>query len=579
MISELLQRDIDTVVAVGGAGRRTVAHLRDDIARLAAALPEATEHSRALLVFRGDRYAFLASLLAAWSRGHIVALPPNTARDTIAALSEDPTVEVLHDLDSAYGIDVRTLLGNEAPGDPPLPPLTAPRDSVIATLFTSGSTGPMSRCDKTAAQIIGEAQMLASTFPYEPGGVVVPTVSPGHIYGLLFGVLAPLIAGAPFVRETPMHGTEIVDLVDKHTATILVSVPIHLRALTVADAGSMPTLNCVFSSAAPLRPEVAAEFASRHRSPIEILGSTETGGIAFREQSRGPDWKPLPGVAIRIHGDTLHVRSPWAATPKSEWTVTADRARAATDGAFTHLGRSDGVVKVAGRRVHLADIESRLLAVDGVSDGAVLAIPTAGDRGHLLLAAVSGLDEDSVRDALREQLDDASMPRRIRSFETLPREANGKLQRSEALRMFGLDPNGRALEWDFKWHDAEPDRDKNELAAFTVDVPGNSAWFDGHFVGYPVMAGAVQLTCLLRPALTRADLGDREITRLERVRFTGRILPGDTLSVTLEAPAPAGSQIDNTDTSAARATQCVDLRIRNNAGLCSSARVHFGELA
>ena len=35
--------------------------------------------------------------------------------------------------------------------------------------------------------------------------VVLATVPPYHLYGLLFGVLAPLAAGAAFARETPLH--------------------------------------------------------------------------------------------------------------------------------------------------------------------------------------------------------------------------------------------------------------------------------------------------------------------------------------------------------------------------------------
>ncbi len=79
----LVQHRAADLVAFGNLGARTAADLLRDTALLAQQLPRPSEGSEVLLVFRHDRYAFAAALLASWSAGHAVALPPNTRRESI----------------------------------------------------------------------------------------------------------------------------------------------------------------------------------------------------------------------------------------------------------------------------------------------------------------------------------------------------------------------------------------------------------------------------------------------------------------------------------------------------------------
>jgi acyl-CoA synthetase (AMP-forming)/AMP-acid ligase II len=60
---------------VGEAGERSAAQLLADARAVAATLPESERESEILVMCRG-RYHFAVGLLAAWQRGHSVALPP-----------------------------------------------------------------------------------------------------------------------------------------------------------------------------------------------------------------------------------------------------------------------------------------------------------------------------------------------------------------------------------------------------------------------------------------------------------------------------------------------------------------------
>ena len=98
---------------------------------------------------------------------------------------------------------------------------------------------------------------------------------------------------------------------------VLVSSPAHLQRLPENPGWSeaRQRLRAVFSSGGPLTLKVAQEAERLLGSvPIEVYGSSETGGIAWRQQRAKIDeaWSPFPGVTWRIdpQDGVLEVRSP-----------------------------------------------------------------------------------------------------------------------------------------------------------------------------------------------------------------------------------------------------------------------------
>lgn len=557
----------DALVAFGGDGARTAADLRRDAAVVARALPEADEASNVLLVFRHDRYAFAVALLAAWSRGHRVALPPNTRRETVWEVRDaSEAVAILHDTESGNPHRVADLLAASEVAEGEVAPIAgiAP-DHARAVVYTSGSTGVATPAPKSSAQLLGEAAMQAAHHGLGPGSRVVATVAPGHIYGLLFSVLAPLLSGGAFHREAPLHAETVAEAVVASGADTLVVVPAHVRALAALPTGRLGDgLVRVFSSTAPLDEADASAFDAAHGVAItEIFGSSETGGIAWRHRRDGARWTPLPGVGVQVDDEgRLVVRSPWAGA-----ATTQDLVSLGSDGTFEHLGRVDGVVKIGGRRVSLRAVERALLRLDGVEDAAVLAVPEATGRGQQLLAALVA-DEarwpvEALREALAERFERSCLPRRFAHVAALPREDTGKLQRRRALGLFGLDASGAPIAWDLAWGEPEHGEDGDRLTCrFAAHVPENYGWYDGHFPGYPILAGAVQLRDLaLRCVrIARPELG--AVQRVSRLKFTGRIQPGEDIVVGLSWEP---------------GSRDVDMRITRGTTQCSAGRLTFAE--
>ena len=177
-----------------------------------------------------------------------------------------------------------------------------------------------------------------------------------------------------------------------------------------------------------------------------MLGSSETGGIAWREtggQGGGDGvWQPFAGVEVAPdHDETMRLRSQFLARADGDaqgWYRGADRIRARPDGSFELLGRADGVVKIGGSRVAVAQIERLLREIPGVADAAVVPVDTPPPRRHELWAAVvaAGLSVAALRAALLKRLEPIAVPRRFRLVAALPREDNGKLVRARLLALF-----------------------------------------------------------------------------------------------------------------------------------------------
>ncbi len=315
-------------------------------------------------------------------------------------------------------------------------------NSVWIRLFTGGSTGAPRMWTKTVRNLLSETISIVANYGVTPEDRLVATVSPNHIYGLLYSVLTPLVASASVASETPSFPAEIETVVRDNVASILISVPAHYRALN-GHPFAPRSLRLAFSSAGVLDADDTVAFNAQTGVAIsEIYGSTETGGIAGRVRADGQsDYQPHAGIDIKIEAERLKVRSdylsPELMLDEEGYFMVGDRARATVGNRFELLGRVDGIVKVGGRRVDLKAVSESLKRQPGITDALAISLPVGRGRENLIVAVVEAHPATVDLTSLRlDDLETCARPRSIKVMEKIPMTAAGKYDRKTIEALF-----------------------------------------------------------------------------------------------------------------------------------------------
>ncbi|MFG6441906.1 AMP-binding protein [Roseateles sp. LKC17W] len=471
-----------------------------------------------------DSLSFAAALFGAWQAGKQAWLPG----DLTAASRQ------------ALRTRVDGFAGDVAPPQelPVVTPAAAPAVAMVPldaealqlVVFTSGSTGEPQALPKRLRQLFDEITAQEQTFgATAPGAAVLASVSHQHVYGLLFRVLWPLATGRAIQAQSVVVLEDLAELAPPGARAVLVASPAHLSRLPLQAQHSVDQ---VFSSGAPLPdaavPEVLRVFG---RAPIEVYGSSETGGVAWRQRNPGAPtyWQALPGVEWRLDDDALWLRSPHL--DEAGWMPSADRA-AAVDGGFELRGRADRIVKVAEKRVSLTAVEAALRASPLLADLrlvtltepreqlGVVAVPS--DAGWALHDAQG---RRALAEALRALLTDVvervALPRRFRFLPELPVNAMAKSTQARLLTEF--DPRRPALRAIQRHEGGE------ELTLF---IDAALPQLEGHFDGHPILAGVVQLEWAQMFGRERFVI-DGEFAGMEAVKFQRVITPGRLVTLSL----------------------------------------------
>ena len=396
-----------------------------------------------------DRHRFMVALCAAALRGQTTLLPPSRAPAVVGEVlarhrDSYALVDALACDDETYGAEVTgsSPLYWPLPATLPQcdgPALVIPDDLLIAIGYTSGSTGHPKANPKTWASFrASTAQNLAALdelLDHDGITPVIATVPPQHMYGMEMSVLLPLLCPVAVHGARPFFPDDIAcALRDAPSAPLLVTTPVHLRALVESEA-RLPPLRGIVSATAPLSRELALAAEQRFGCEVrEIFGSTETCVIARRRTAREDEWTPLPGVHLASQPDGTAVHAPHLPQP----VVLADLVEVHADGRFVLCGRNADLLEIAGKRASLGDLTRRLLAVPGVRDGVVFQLAPSTSTGVARIAALAvapGLQPTDVLAALREHLDPVFLPRPLRLIESLPRNETGKLPHDALARL------------------------------------------------------------------------------------------------------------------------------------------------
>jgi len=310
-------------------------------------------------------------------------------------------------------------------------------------------------------------------------------MGPWEVFGtLLLGATMMLYDGAPDFPEPD----RVWSLVDRHKVTALGVSPTLIRALRrygdeIVHRHDLSSLRKFASTGEPWNPDPwmwLFQNVGRGKLPIiNYSGGTEISGGIVMGNVLTPMKPcafsgPLPGMAADVVDENgksvrgkvgeLVIREPWIGMTRGFWKdreryfetywsrfpdiwVHGDWAAVDNDGLWYILGRSDDTIKIAGKRVGPAEVESILVAHPQVSEAAAIGVPDSIKGEALVCFCVlkkganwSGSGRITLAAELKKNiacdLGKALAPRDVLFVADIPKTRNAKVMRRVARAAF-----------------------------------------------------------------------------------------------------------------------------------------------
>jgi acetyl-CoA synthetase len=417
-----------------------------------------------------------------WRRGQAVKMKETADAAVLAAPSVAHVIVV-----SRLGLDVTmgthdtrwTDLVRDQPDSSPTEHTAA--DEPLMIIYTSGTTGrPKGAVHTHCGFPIKTAQDMVHAFDVHDGETMYWVSDMGWMMGPweVFGMT--LLGGTMVLYDGALDfpgPDRLWALVERHRVNVLGVSPTLVRALMRHGEGpvrahDLSSLRILGSTGEPWNHEPWRwffEVVGGGRLPIiNYSGGTEVSGGLVAGNVLTP-LKPAafagppPGIAADVVDDQgrpvrnqvgeLVVRAPWIGMTRGFWNdpdrylqtywsrfpnvwVHGDWAAIDEDGLWYILGRSDDTIKIAGKRLGPAEVESVLVDDPAVLEAAAIGVPDEM-KGQALVCFcvlrpghdVSAALKDRLNALVVERLGKPLKPRSIEFVQDLPKTRNAKVMR------------------------------------------------------------------------------------------------------------------------------------------------------
>ena len=401
------------------------------------------------------------------------------------AVSHSPTIEnifvlkfrkaaISYQLTAVSYIEFETLISSD---ENRVPEPTFAEDPLII-LYTSGTTGKPKGIAHTHASFpIKAAQDMAFGTDVGKGTRICWytdlgwMMGPWLIYGALInGATICIYDGAP---DYPT-ADRMWDFCANHEVEVLGISPTLIRSLSAQSEGvRVPSLRILASTGEPWNPDpwwwLFNEIGGGELPIVNYSGGTEIAGGILMGNPILPIKPcsfpaPCPGMDVDIFDENgkpvergqvgeLVIKQPWIGMARGFWEekeryldaywrrfdgiwVHGDWAMEDDDGCWYILGRSDDTLKVAGKRVGPAEVESILVSHPNVVEAAVIGVPDEV-KGTAMVAicvvsepgAIATGLEVELKALVAHEMGKPLAPSAIHFVSALPKTRNAKVMR------------------------------------------------------------------------------------------------------------------------------------------------------
>jgi long-chain acyl-CoA synthetase len=338
-------------------------------------------------------------------------------------------------------------------------------------IYTSGTTGKPKGAMLSHGNLlhnVNSCRQCLHTVAEDRFAVLLPMF---HSYMLTVGILLPLLVGGSIVIVKSLHPVRnlLQELFTKRP-TILPAFPQFYRSLLNAEIpGKLPLRICI-SGSAPLPGQLLKEFESKFRIPlIEGYGLSEASPVVAKNpldgtHKPGSVGLPIPDVEMSIQDDDGKMLEPntvgeicvrggnvmigyWnhleetAKAFRDGWLLTGDLGYRDDDGYYYITDRKKDMLLVNGNNVYPREIEEVIYQFPNVKETAVVGKSDLR-RGEQAVAFVvpeegTTVDEVGLLKFVRARLADYKVPKQVIISPPLPRNATGKVLKTELRKLVG----------------------------------------------------------------------------------------------------------------------------------------------
>jgi malonyl-CoA/methylmalonyl-CoA synthetase len=458
-------RDAPGKIAIDGpSGRITNSELDAASARVAGRFHGVgLRRGQRILFSATSSVDFIVAYVAALRLGAI-AVPFNTAYQArevthivsdsapAAALVDDPRRAEWIRAASPHTVVVSPAV--DLPDSQPPELDTVGTDDPGIVGYTSGTTGAPKGAVLSHRNLLASAEAIALAWRWTSGDRLLLCLPLFHAHGLCVGLHGTLLVGGSAVLLPGFGVDHVLDFIRRYSCTMFFGVPtMYHRLANSPRASELASLRLCVSGSAPLAASLHERLMEvADQRVLERYGMTETlmnvSNPYDGERRPGTVGLPLPGCQVRLAADgEIQLRGPnvfagyWRDERSTEeafvegWFRSGDLGEFDRDGYLRILGRSKELIISGGFNIYPREIEDVLGTHPSVGEVAVIGTPSE-EWGEIITAVVvpkagANLGEDELSEWVADRLANFKRPRIWRFVDTLPRNALGKLIRSE----------------------------------------------------------------------------------------------------------------------------------------------------
>jgi malonyl-CoA/methylmalonyl-CoA synthetase len=328
----------------------------------------------------------------------------------------------------------------------------AKRDDTALLIYTSGTTGEPKGVPLNHGNLLASATAVELAWRWHPDDTLLLALPLFHVHGLGVGLSGTLCVGASAVLRARFDPGDVAEHAANGVSMFFGVPTMYQRLASSGRARALEPLRLLVSGSAPLPAALAHELAGQTgQLPLERYGMTETVMLTSNPydgtRKPGTVGLPLPGVGMRLAGDgEVQVTGPnviagyWErpdanaeAFTADGWFRTGDLGELDEDGYLLLVGRSKELIISGGYNVHPREVEEVLATHPAVREVAVVGRPSErwGEEVTAVVVPAGDIDPERLLAHAATRLAPYKVPKRVELIDELPRNAMGKVLRSE----------------------------------------------------------------------------------------------------------------------------------------------------